>query len=99
MVPPVTMDAPPLSRGRGYRPLAAVLEHRDERVGPGVANFAPVRSEQPSLGEADRFPVADDEVVDEAHVDERERFGEPLGDGAIGNTWLPSVKTRKPWRC
>ena len=46
------------------------------------------RSEKSSLGEGDGFPVADDEVVDEAHVDERECFGEPLGDGAVGNTWL-----------
>ena len=35
-------------------------------------------SEQAALGEGDRFPVADDEMVDEANIDERERFGEPL---------------------
>ena len=51
------------------------------RCAPGEES---VRSEEPQLGKRGAFPVADDEVVDEAHVDERERFGEALGDGAVG---------------
>ena len=31
-------------------------------------------------------------MVDEADGDERERFGEPLGDGAIGDTWLRNAR-------
>ena len=46
------------------------------------------RSEESALRERDGFPVADDEMVDEAHVGERERFGEAPGDGAVGRAWL-----------
>ena len=60
---------------------------RSECDGRG-ADGVSVRSEKSALGEGDGFPVADDEVVDEAHVDERERFGDALGDGAVGRAWL-----------
>ena len=31
-------------------------------------------------------------MVDEAHVDERERFGEALGDGAVGEAGLRNAR-------
>ena len=48
----------------------------------------PKRSEKSAFRKRDGFPVADDEVVDEAHIDERERFSEAVGDGAVGRAWL-----------
>ena len=48
----------------------------------------PARSEETAFGEADHLPVADDEVVDEAHVDECERLGEALGEDAVGGAGL-----------
>ena len=42
-------------------------------------------SEESALGEGNGFPFADHEMVDKAHVDERERFGEAFGDGALGD--------------
>ena len=61
---------------------------RSECDGRRGADGVSGRSEKAARGEGDGFPVADDEVVDEAHVDERERFGEALGDGAVGEAGL-----------
>ena len=53
-----------------------------------TARHGESRLQPAALGKRYDFPVTDDEVVDEANVNECERLGEALGDGAVGAAGL-----------
>jgi len=58
-----------------------------ERRGGGCASKRLARSEQAQFLERRAIPVAHDEVIEEPHIDERERPGKAAGEVAVGGAW------------
>ena len=59
-----------------------------QRMAGCAAGRGASRLQPPAFGERNHLPVTDDEVVDEAHVNEREGLGEALGDDPVGGAGL-----------